>query len=192
MFCTPRFMEVTAHLNWTLQTVRWGSPSLHKNTRLIPEHTHKSLFMPLIVHGAWDVFLLYLCRTCFIAYRYLCICKCLYNINIINICTICTLCAHIYYAMHAHVYWRQKIMAFVMSKQSVIWAVLKGICWTVLLVVLFSLAVSQSELPFLFWALNIHRAGVGPLFHLLEGVLLSTISIQRAFSHSVLSQNHEL
>lgn len=48
--CTPRFTEVTAHPNWTLGC-QMGSPSLHKNTRLIPEHPHKSLFH--VINSTW-------------------------------------------------------------------------------------------------------------------------------------------
>lgn len=138
MFYTPRFTEETAHPNWTLQSVRWGSPSLHKNTRLIPEHPHKSLFCA--INSAWCsrlffsqvvLLLLYLCRVCFLAYRCLQIHKCLQNVNNNVYAVHVFMWAHTYKAIYvctSIVGW-YKAMAFFLPKQCVCkWVVLKGRC----------------------------------------------------------------
>lgn len=156
MLCAPHFTEVAAHPNWTPQSVRLGSPFLHKNTRLIPEHPHKSLFCA--INSAWcsrlffpQVMLHLLCllKACLLSFRYLCVHKSLHNINIYVYTVYIFIYTHTYNVIYMCIstVGRYKIMAFCQSNVCASQLSSKVDAWNVLLLGV-CLVVLQLELNF--------------------------------------------
>lgn len=194
--CTPHFTEVAAHPNWTLQSVRWRSPSLHKNTGLIPEHPPKSLFSA--VNSAWCSRFMFFSSSALstlapqglLSIRQMSV----WNINS-KVYTMRIF--HAYLQGHIHVHICCRLMqkhGFLKNGKCQSNVCSRGLSSEVLAwnVLLLGFYVVDSQLELTFRSLECWTSVWTHYFSYLEGALLSVIFIWSTLSHSAFSQSNKL